>query len=138
MKRTPRISDTEWEIMRIVWAHHPITAADIISRLAAADPSWHPKTVRTLLTRLVAKKALAYEEHGRAYVYEPRVTEQECVAAASGSFVDRVFGGALKPMLAHFIEQKQLTAEELAELRALLDQPRSGSTKPGKKKGGRP
>src|SRR5688572_26359472 len=101
MKRTPRISDTEWEIMRIVWAHHPVTAADIISRLTAADPSWHPKTARTLLTRLVAKKALAYEEHGRAYVYEPRVTEQECVSAASGSFVDRVFGGALKPMLAH-------------------------------------
>ena len=124
--------------MRVLWAQHPLTAADIISRLAAADPSWHPKTARTLLARLVAKKALAYEEQGRAYVYEPRVTEQECIAAASGSFVDRVFGGALKPMLAHFIEQKQLTPEELAELRALLDEPRADSVRPRNKRRGRP
>src|SRR6185436_2505116 len=98
MKRCPKISDTEWEIMRVVWAHHPITAADIISRLSAADATWHPKTVRTLLARLVEKKALEYEEQGRSYVYEPRVSEQECIAAASGSFVERVFGGSLKPM----------------------------------------
>src|SRR5215207_3923319 len=122
MKRTPRISDTEWEIMRIVWARHPITAADIIAQLIAADSSWHPKTARTLLARLVEKKALDYEERGRSYVYEPRVTEAECVAAASGSFVERVFGGSLKPMLAHFIEQRQLTREELDDLQALLDQ----------------
>ena len=123
MKRTPKISDTEWEIMRVVWSQHPLTAADIIARLTAADSSWHPKTARTLLARLVAKQALGYEERGRAYVYEPRVTEEECIAAASGSFVERVFGGALKPMLAHFIEQKRLTREELDELRALLDHP---------------
>src|SRR5215216_5411001 len=104
MKPTPKISDTEWEIMRIVWARHPITAADIIAELTAGDASWHPKTARTLLARLVEKKALEYEERGRVYVYEPRVTEQDCVAAASGSFVQRVFGGSLKPMLAHFIE----------------------------------
>ena len=140
MKRPPKITDTEWEIMRIVWTQHPITAADIIARLTAADPTWHPKTARTLLARLVEKKALEYEERGRAYVYEPRVTEQECIAAASGTFVERVFGGALKPMLAHFIEQRQLTREELEELRALLDQPaRNSSPKPaGKKKGGKP
>jgi BlaI family penicillinase repressor len=136
MTRTPKISDTEWEIMRIVWAHHPITAADIIARLTAADPTWHPKTARTLLARLVEKKALDYEEHGRLYVYEPRVTEDECVAAASGSFVDRVFGGALKPMLAHFIEQRRLTREELDELRAVLDQPRGKAAAERRKKGG--
>ena len=138
MKRTPKISDTEWEIMRIVWAQHPITAADIIAQLTAADPSWHPKTARTLLARLVEKKTLDYEERGRAYVYEPRVTEAECVAAASGSFIERVFGGSLTPMLAHFIAQKRLTRAELDELRALLDQPRDDATPPAKKKGGKP
>jgi BlaI family penicillinase repressor len=133
MKRTPKISDTEWEIMRLVWAHHPITAADIIRRLTATDPSWHPKTARTLLARLVEKKALDYEERGRVYVYEPRVTEAECVAAASGSFVERVFGGSLTPMLAHFIEQKRLSAEELDELRHLLDQQAGPTPRPGRK-----
>jgi BlaI family transcriptional regulator, penicillinase repressor len=137
MKRTPKISDTEWEIMRIVWAQHPITAADIIARLTADDSSWHPKTARTLLARLVEKKALDYEERGRSYVYEPRVTEAECVAAASGSFVERVFGGSLKPMLAHFIEQRQLTREELDELQALLDQ-HASSPRASRKKGPKP
>ena len=137
MKRTPRISDTEWEIMRIVWARHPITAADIVARLISSDPSWHPKTARTLLARLVEKKALDYEKRGRVYVYEPRVTEAECVAAASGSFVERVFGGSLKPMLAHFIEQKQLTRAELDELRRLLDEQTDTSSAP-KRKGPKP
>lgn len=137
-KRTPKISETEWEIMRVVWAQHPITAADIITRLAAADPSWHPKTARTLLARLVEKKALDYEERGRVYVYEPRVSEEECVAAASGSFLDRVFGGALSPMLAHFIEQRRLTPKELGELRALLETPRKADTPARKPKGGKP
>ena len=137
MKRIPRISDTEWEIMRIVWAQHPITAADIIARLSAADSTWHPKTARALLARLVEKKALEYEARGRNYLYAPRVTEAECVAAASGSFVERVFGGALKPMLAHFIEQRRLTREELGELRGMLDAPRGKSTTLGKKKEGK-
>jgi BlaI family penicillinase repressor len=137
MPRTPRISDTEWEIMRIIWAQHPLTAADIVARLISSDPSWHPKTARTLLARLVEKKALDYEERGRVYVYEPRVTEAECVAAASGSFVERVFGGSLKPMLAHFIEQKQLTRAELDELRGLLDEQTDTSSAP-KRKGPKP
>ena len=138
MKRIPKISETEWEIMRVVWAEHPITAADILARLTAADPTWHPKTARTLLARLVEKRALEYEERGRVYVYEPRVSEQECVAAASGSFLDRVFGGALKPMLAHFIEQRRLTREELAELRALLESSSKDAPPAGPKKRPKP
>ena len=120
LKNVPRISETEWEVMRAVWQRHPATAGEILERLLQADPSWHPKTARTLLARLVKKGALDYESQGRAYVYEPRVTEQECVAVASASFLDRVFGGALQPMLAHFVEQKKLTATELRELEKLL------------------
>jgi BlaI family penicillinase repressor len=135
MKRTPRISDTEWEVMRVVWRQHPLTAAEIVAQLAATDASWHPKTVRTLLARLVEKKALGYEAQGRAYVYEPKVTEAECIAAASGSFLERVFGGSLTPLLAHFVEQNRLSPEELAELRAVLDRA-PGKASP-KKKGNR-
>jgi BlaI family transcriptional regulator, penicillinase repressor len=138
MKHIPKISDTEWEVMRIVWAHHPITAADIVAKLTAADPTWHPKTTRTLLARLVEKKALDYEERGRVYVYQPRVSEQECVAAASGSFVERVFGGSLKPMFVHFIEQRRLTRKDLDDLRALLDEPRTNQATELKRKGGKP
>jgi BlaI family penicillinase repressor len=123
MKKVPKISDTEWEIMRVVWANHPITAAEIVAQLVTTDASWHPKTARTLLARLVEKKALTYSAEGRVYVYEPAVTEAECVAVASGSFVERVFGGSLRPMLAHFVEQRRLTRADLDELRKLLEEP---------------
>jgi BlaI family transcriptional regulator, penicillinase repressor len=121
MSRIPRISETEWEIMKIVWALAPCTASDIIAALSATDPSWHPKTVKTLLNRLVGKRALAFRKEGRAYLYRPIAKEKDCVDAASESFLERVFGGSLKPMLAHFVEQKKLSAEEIQELKRLLE-----------------
>jgi len=131
-KPIPRISETEWEVMRAVWAGHPATASEIIERLGAADASWHPKTAKTLLARLVQKQALDYEAQGRRYVYEPLVTEREFVAAASASFLERVFGGALKPMLAHFVASQRLSRAELKELRQMLDRegPESNRRKP--------
>ena len=96
-------------------------ASGIIGRLTAADSSWHPKTAKTLLARLVQKRVLGYESQGRRYVYEPLVTERECVAAVSDSFLDRVFGGSLKPMFAHCVTSRRLTKEELEELKQLLE-----------------
>ena len=119
-KPVPRISDTEWEVMRAVWAGHPAPAGVIIERLVASDPSWHPKTARTLLGRLVEKGALTYTVDGRIFLYRPLVTEQECIAAASTSFLERVFGGALQPMLAHFVERESLSPEEVRELEQIL------------------
>ncbi len=121
LKSIPRISETEWEVMRAVWAQHPATANEIILRLTEADPSWHPKTAKTLLARLVRKGALGFEAKGRSYVYQPLVSEHECVASASESFLDRVFGGSLKPLLAHFVEARQLTKADLDDLRRLLE-----------------
>jgi BlaI family penicillinase repressor len=121
MQNPPKISETEWEIMRVIWRRHPITSADIIEALSDHEGDWHPKTTRTLLARLVKKGALEYEPLGRVHVYKPKVTERECVATASNSFLDRVFGGALKPMLAHFAEEKKLTREDLRELWELLE-----------------
>jgi BlaI family transcriptional regulator, penicillinase repressor len=122
MKKIPRISDTEWEIMKLLWAKAPQSAGEVIQSLTDGDPSWHPKTIKTFLTGLVAKEALGFEKVGRAYLYRPCVTEEECVAAASASFLARVFGGSLKPMLAHFVEHKQLSAGEIRELKRLLDE----------------
>jgi len=122
MKRVPRISETEWEVMKVLWAKAPRSAGEVIETLTSADPTWHPRTVKTFLTRLVGKKALGFRKEGRSYLYRPLVKETECVAAASDSFLERVFGGSLKPMLAHFVEQKRLSPEEIRELRNLLDE----------------
>lgn len=129
MNNTPKISDTEWEVMRVIWAKHPITAGEVIETLAANDPSWHPKTARTLLARLVQKKALGYQAQGRSYVYTPLVSESESVGAASESFVGRVFGGSLRPLLAHFVQQQKLTKQDLEELQQMLEQHRQGKSK---------
>lgn len=120
MNRTPRISETEWEVMKVVWARSPISAQDVIDVLAARD-DWHPKTVKTLLNRLVKKGALGFRKDGRAYLYRPLVAEKDCVAAASASFLDRVFGGSLKPMFVHFVESRKLSPREISELRKLLN-----------------
>ena len=121
MKSMPKITDTEWEIMRIVWARHPLTASEVLEQLAAADPSWHPKTAHTLLARLVQKQALGYEARGRAYVYSPLVTEEAALRTASASFLERFFGGSLQPMLMHFVGQQRLSKAEVAELTKLLN-----------------
>ena len=120
MKPIPNISETEWEVMKVLWTESPLPAEDVIARLAAQD-DWHPKTVKTLLNRLVKKQALGFDKEGRAYLYRPLVREADCVKAVSDSFLDRVFGGSLTPMLAHFVERKKMSADQIRELKRLLD-----------------
>ena len=120
MEKIPRISESEWEVMRVVWALGPSTASEVIEGLPKRG--WHPKTVKTLLGRLVKKKALGFVEERRSYIYRALVTEKECARAESESFLDRVFGGSLQPMLAHFVEGRKLSAEEIRELKRILDQ----------------
>jgi BlaI family penicillinase repressor len=119
MSKTPGISETEWDVMKVCWAKSPITAQEIIDTLCAQD-DWHPKTVKTLLNRLIKKRALGFKKEGRAYLYRPLVAEKDCVAAESESFLDRIFDGSLKPMLAHFAESRKFSPEEIAELKRLL------------------
>jgi BlaI family penicillinase repressor len=121
MKKIPRISETEWEVMKVVWEQAPCSASRIIGSLNQRGAAWHPKTVKAFLNRLVKKKALGFKLDGRAYLYHPLVRQSECAEAASQSFLERVFGGSFKPMLAHFVARKRLTEEEIRELKRLLD-----------------
>ena len=120
MKKVPRISETEWQIMKIVWSKGQCTANEILDALNAGE-AWHPKTARTLIGRLVKKRALTYKEEGRAYIYRPGIAEQEAVAHYSQSFLDRVFDGAVAPMLAHFVRNRRLSPGDLQQLREVLD-----------------
>jgi BlaI family penicillinase repressor len=121
MAALPRISETEWEIMRVVWGRNPVTAAEIIEELSKADASWHPVTAKTLINRLVKKGALGFDQEGRAYLYRPLVSEGECISAVSSSFLERVFGGSLSGLVAHFVEQRKLSPKQLRELRKVID-----------------
>ena len=121
MKAIPRISQAEWKVMKVLWARAPRTANEVVEALAPTT-TWHPKTIKTLISRLLKKKAIGFEKKGRAYDYYPLVDEAECVRAESRSFLRRVYGGALQPMLAHFLENHELSPQEIAELKRILDE----------------
>lgn len=121
MQQIPRISETEWEIMKVVWRRSPVSAGEILQELQEQDATWHPKTAKTLLARLVRKGALGFTKEGRAYLYRPLVDEKVCRLAESESFLSRVFGGSLRPFLVHMVEAKKLSRSEIQELRRLLD-----------------
>ena len=123
MKKKPRISETEWEVMNVVWAHAPCPASQVIAALQQTDASWHLRTVKAYLNRLVKKQVIGYREEGRAYLYRPLVRREECIDAASESFLERVFGGSLQPMIAHFVRRDKLSREDIRELRRLLKDP---------------
>lgn len=115
----PRISEAEWAVMDVIWQDHPITAQDVVSRLARRT-EWTATTVKTLLARLVAKGVLAFERDGRRFLYQPRITRSQAVACESRSFVERVFRGKASPLLSFFLKNSRLSAGEIAELRKLL------------------
>ena len=83
---------------------------------------WKPKTIKTLITRLMKKGAVKFEKEGRKYRYYPAVSETECVRMERRSFVRRVYGGTTRPMLAAFLEDAKLSAEDISELKKILEQ----------------
>jgi len=120
-RKIPNISDAEWEIMKILWTGSPKTANEIVQALEGSR-DWNPKTVRTLIKRLTEKNAVDYNVEGRVYSYYPKVQEEECVKSETSSFLKRVYGGTLRPMLAHFLKDEKLTKEDIDELRKILDE----------------
>jgi BlaI family transcriptional regulator, penicillinase repressor len=122
MPSSPAISESEWLLMEALWDHSPQTASELARALRPAT-QWADNTVRTLLSRLVEKGALTTGENpGGTRTFTPAVTRDTCVRAESQSFLDRVFGGAAKPLLIHFAQNAKLTPDEVRELKKLLDQ----------------
>lgn len=116
-----QISDAEWIVMNLIWDSAPLEAADVIERVAAAN-SWSAPTVKTMLHRLVRKGALATEAKGKKFIYRAAVRRSDCMRRASRSFLERICGGHAVPALLHLVRIAQLSPEEAAEIRALLDE----------------
>lgn len=114
-----RISEAESAVMMVLWERSPSTAQDVLER-APPERGWSANTVKTLLARLVAKKAVAHEADGRRYLYRPLVAREDYVAGESRRLIDRLFGGRVTPLVAHLAERKVLDAVEIAEIEALL------------------
>ena len=121
MAKTPRISEAEWEVMKVLWKNSPKTANEIVEELKGKT-HWKRETIRTLINRLVQKKVLGFEKRGRQYHYFPRITEAEGIKAEAKSFVKRIGGASIEPMLAAFVEEEHLSIEKITRLRQLLDE----------------
>ncbi|MBI3117073.1 MAG: BlaI/MecI/CopY family transcriptional regulator [Candidatus Hydrogenedentes bacterium] len=121
MGRIPRISEAEWVVMREIWERAPQTANEVVDAVAAAN-SWSPRTVKTLLNRLVKKGALKFRQEGRVYHYSPAVSEEACAKGEARSLLQRVYQGALTPMLAHLMDETDLTQEEVQALKRMLEE----------------
>jgi BlaI family penicillinase repressor len=124
MVKPPQVSDAEWEVMQVLWEAAPRTASEVADAISERM-QWHPKTVKTLLGRLVKKGALKFREEGNRYLYRPAFPREKYIAEESRTFLDRVFGGEAAPMLVHFVERADLSDDDIAELRALLDRKRN-------------
>jgi len=120
MGKTPRISESEWEVMKVLWEQSPLTANAIVQILSKKTP-WHRETIRTLIHRLVQKGAVAYKKEGRQHQYYPCVGEAECTRAEARSFLRRVRVSAIEPMLAAFVEEHRLSEEQITRLKHILD-----------------
>ena len=115
------ISEAESTIMEVLWRQAPRSAEDILAEVAPRQ-GWQEGTVKSLLNRLLKKKAIKAERDGRRYLYTPLLSREKYVSQESKGLLDRLFGGRVAPLVAHFSEQRKLSKKDIAELRRLLQE----------------
>jgi len=116
-----QISEAESVVMDVLWQRHPLAAEDVVAALGDAQ-QWQEATIKTLLNRLLKKGAITAEKDGRRYLYAPVLQRGDWVLDESESLLDRLFGGRVAPLVAHFSQHRKLSRKDIAELRQLLEE----------------
>ncbi|MDE5782608.1 MAG: BlaI/MecI/CopY family transcriptional regulator [Lachnospiraceae bacterium] len=125
MKALPQISEAEFEVMKIVWKCAPISTNEITEKLTQTT-TWSPKTIQTLIKRLVTKGVLSYEKQSRVFVYTPLIKENEYINQESRSFLKRFYNGDITAMLSAYIDNDKLSESEIDTLRSILSKKKGG------------
>jgi predicted transcriptional regulator len=121
-----RLSEAEWDVMEVLWSSpQPLTATDLDERLSKGDRDWSLATVKSLLSRLLAKQAVAPAKDGRRFLYSPAIEREACVSRESRRLVDRLFGGRLSPLIAQLADNERLDDEDIAAIERLLREMKS-------------
>ena len=118
---TPSISEAESVVMEVLWQRQPLAADEVVAALDEHQ-DWAEPTIKTLLNRLLNKGAIRAERDGRRYLYSPVLRREDWVSDQSESLLQRLFDGRLAPLVAHFGEQRKLSAQDIAELRRLIEE----------------
>lgn len=121
-KAIPKITEAELEVMKVLWKKAPQTANEVIEKLES-KVDWKPKTIRTLINRLVQKEAVSYHHgNGRMYEYYPLVSQDSFLQVETKSLLKRFYGASLKPLLVNFLKEEKLSSEDINELKQILDE----------------
>ena len=114
-----KLTEPEWLIMNALWDKHPVKARDVVERLPSTV-NWAYTTVKTMLDRLVEKKAVGKSKRGNIGLYEPLVSRRQARRTAMRMMLDQAFDGAFGPMMHFLMEDEKLSADQREELIKIL------------------
>lgn len=120
MKKIPQITDSEWKVMKVLWSNGPTPSSEILLKLKP-NVSWCVNTVISLLNRLIKKGAVKVSKNKQIKEYEAIIQENDCMLVESKNFLSKLYDGSLNMMVSRFIEEDQLSEEEISELIELLN-----------------
>lgn len=126
--KIPKISESEWKVMKLLWERSPLTSEEIIGILIK-DNDWTKATIKTFIIRLTKKGAIGYEKEGRIYKYYPLVKEQDCRKYENKSFLQKVYNGSLGVLISNFLEEEDLSINEIEELEKILKEKKEETLK---------
>ncbi|MBS0515212.1 MAG: BlaI/MecI/CopY family transcriptional regulator [Proteobacteria bacterium] len=116
------ISDAESVVMDVLWrSRAPMSAEEVVAALSVSS-DWQEATIKTLLNRLLTKRAITAARDGKRYLYSARLKREDYVHSESKGLIDRLFGGRVAPLVAHFSEAGKLSKKDLAELKRLIEE----------------
>lgn len=125
MDKDIRISESEWEVMKIIWDKKEVTSNEIIEELKDKK-DWKSATIKSLISRLLNKKAISFNRNGKEYIYYPLIEEEKAVIEESMSFINRVFNGSVSDLLLNFVKSEKLTEDDIDELKEILNSKSKG------------
>ena len=115
-----KISEAEYEIMKVIWSSFPISTNEVIEKFKGKN-EWSPRTIQTLLSRLVKKGAIGFTKRSREFVYSPLINENDYINEESETFLNKFYNGTINSMVMNFIENDKMSHEDIEELKRMLD-----------------
>ncbi|QZY53990.1 BlaI/MecI/CopY family transcriptional regulator [Crassaminicella profunda] len=128
MKNIPKISESEFEIMKLLWKNNPLTSNEIIDVLSE-KMGWSHQTIKTFINRLLNKKVIGFEKSGRSYLYYPLFSYDDYVKVENKSFLQRIYDGALGTLFSKFLEEENLSQKEIEKLQKILEEKKETKNK---------